>query len=575
MSKLTNALTKSISYISTQSVKDISRVSIFADYNCTIKTNIKDLIFPCALLLQALCSTQSINSSITSLKRSLGELIISKGDLTHSYNYYLNSNIIPPDLDDTAACIIALYKSNFNVNQDILLNILNLEIAEGGPYRTWYTDSKEEIWNDVDPTVNANFIYCAALVGINLPKTRKYLTACYKDGLLNSPYYPSKLMTIINTCKYLRLHKDNQLEKLVKSKLAEYVFTKLTIIEKILFIHSNLLLAKESVSIKQINQLLKLQLSDGSWPELPICYDEVGKTTTYVGSKIITTSLIIELLGDYLAEKENDNIRKSQLGLINQELNKLPWVKEILKIFPNLEKHRTLIITNNLANSYKIKRSLVENYKLDNLSVALVFGWCGYTIIDKIIDKELTIKKLIIANSLIRLSWKYYRLAGDQRFNLELNEAVLATEKHYQLQLIDSAQYDLARLELRMMPFLITIKYLTRILVNSTKQENAIYDIFNNIFLIEQLADDLTDWKIDLAKKTATYITSQLNRKERSTHQNIIKNKLLPEILEISTNAYKKAAVNILKINNNVYLTNLLDNVYTPFKTLGNSFTTH
>jgi hypothetical protein len=530
--------------------------------------------------------------------RNAIDFIRSQDRNNYSFNYWIRNSKaskkfpLPDDLDDTAFCLSALAKNGKEISEKYFLKLLRLESRVGGPYRTWYVDPSnvtEKRWLDVDPIVNSSLLYFATLFGIKLPKTGKYLLKCLKENKISSPYYPYNLMFLFNLSRHAKEANDTSTKSLIIRKLSKY--KRLKPMEKLL--HS-LICANLNLRPKYLQDIIKFQRKDGSFPPLPFCYDfTFGNRQTYSASSVCTTALFVELASKLAnhptqirkskIEKVLEKNLKQQKEIIEKELVVSKIKTKFYKLFPKERSYKALTVPICVALDLKDKLSKSDIVNLNDLSIAIFFAWLGYTLQDEIIDKQRPKEFIPTSNTLIRIGWKYYYKLIEKypTFEKEILEAFRICDKNYEWE-AKSTKFDKENLEKmlkrkwsykyiknRMEPYLTSLKFIPAFIGVDKKKEQHLYDFFASQVIIDQLNDDAHDWQEDSKLGTMTYVLSLLYSETKNTtkHETLFWDIVILKVIRVCMKEYMKASQALKKLNpKKEILQIVLDKTYAPIQ---------
>lgn len=603
---VTKAYNRGLDFLIAKSTRQLTTSTHFQDKKCTQKVQTVNIILPVALALHAL----SINPQrpeaviIQEWKKKISAFLVKTGQ-NHSYNYWIPGSSLnkkyplPDDLDDTALCLSALLKNKQTIDDLFFLKIIQIEQKVGGPYYTWYVNKADPLfkkWLDIDPMVNANLLYLASLYGIKLPRTEQYLVKLLKGMTYHSPYYPYKIIFLFYLSRYAKTTEKKGLQKQILSALKKYSYNQLELMEKIFYSLTLAYLEPTQLKITLLKPILEQQHRDGSFPALPFCYDfPFQKKKTFNASPIITTALVCELLALILPQskpkivKPNPNISKAltrQANIINKELAKTGFKKEILTIFPDVTEAKALLGPISLALNLKPKLSLKDLNLIDSLSIAILFGWLGYTINDEILDQQQPIENIPLANTLIRLSWFYYFKVIDlvPSFQKVIEDAFTICDQHYvwegkythftkdnqgEIKRKIKSNWNYNYIANRMQPYLVSMQYLPRLLKIDPRQQEPLYNFFKSQMIIDQLNDDAHDWQEDQEAGILTYVLKLLYQEEldHKKHPTIFWKTVMPKIIKVCRRQYNMAQKSIEQLNKpSPFLKKLLEQTYFPIK---------
>jgi hypothetical protein len=603
--RLEKRLSKATKYITKYRYKQICTAFGYEDEACVRTVEKTKVIFPAFLALHALqvLPKHLINKSTNAWIRTISQELYDEGKDNFSFNYsprnYKRDNKLelPDDLYNTACSLAALYRCRKEISEKYFLKIMNLEINPGGPYRTWFPGSKNfsKRPNDVDPIANAAFLYFAALYGIKLKNTRRYIMKCLKSYSVDSSYYPYSLMFYFNLAKYVNSSNDNFIKKLLARKLRNYQDKNLKPQEILLYNLARGWLGLK-VNKRHLEYIVSIQKSDGSLNPLPIRYNYTHKKNrTYVSNKISTTSLFIELLA-LISEKETKkqllkiNPTKKIILSIKKDINKELFAHKIKtktsRIFPIEKDYKPIFVPVYLAYSLKKKLSKKDKTILNHFCLAAFFTWTSYTIMDKVLDDQLSKDSLPIANTLMRIGLRYSYKVIDKcnQYEQSILKAFNICDRYYEWEMkkarfrttediskIIKKRRSTSYIQKRMEPFLVSLKYLPLILgIKKKNLCNNLYQFFSSQILIDQFNDDLHDWNKDKRNGIMTYVIYLIYKESLDTkkHDRIFNKKVILKVIDECKKEHKKAdtVLSEMELQNDAYLKSILNKSIEPIR---------
>lgn len=594
---LSKALESGLRYFENIDMPDIQKVGCFTEIEALNQVREFEVNFPAAFVLHLLSffDDSYLSAKLVKLKNDLIEFLSSEIDLG-SVNYFTKEFIpvsefkLPDDLDDTALVLSALFKHNVPIHENAILKIIPLESKPGGPYITWYVDKSKldkDDWRvDIDPVVNAHLMYLMALLKIDLENTRTFLRKSLKEKKISSPYYPSGFFFYFYLSKYISVKNDRVLKREILKNLELINFKDLNKLEKVLYGLTLNYLGRK-LKHEELKEILSFQEEDGSVKQFGFCYDY-----TWQGKKTFTTNtsattavwlelVVLELLKLTGVKKitKEDNMVKLFIDKcrkqIEAELLSNSFAKKTLKIFPVEKATKPILIPLFIAQDLLIDFEK-DLDKLVNLSVAAYFGWVAYTIFDNTIDTNESIEDLPLVNFLMMLQhvYSFKIVSGNRKLEHLIKQAHLETDENYHWEITEAKiqkklpkDFDYSYIEKRMKVFLAFLSQMPIIfnLTDSSKVIDSIYSILASIMIIDQMNDDLEDWKIDLEQNILTFVTYNVLKKAKASkdYDTVYWNIVVPQILKICKNVYfdslKVLGESEIKLNN---LKNMLERSY-------------
>lgn len=594
-------INKSVKFLLNSSIDEIILAPEFLDQNCSIKHRDLSLVFPIGFTLHALSflKKKDISSQLDKKIKTLIKYLQNQESEIGTFNYWIKESEnyklerLPDDLDDTAFCYQALFKWGVDPKESTFLSTIEIERKVGGPYNTWYIDyQKFNKFDDIDPVVNANFLYYAGLCNIDLPPLKRYISKCLKTKKIKSIYYPYEEIFLLYASRYVSIQGDKKLKNLIVDYLENIDFDSVSNIQKLMLanIYLNLdLLVDERIK----NQLLKMQNADGGLDFMPICHGHMNqKRDTYVGSAISATALFLEFMIRYESKNSKfkevniieDEIKKTKSSIVNEIESKTgrKISKYLLKYLNSKSIKLPLILTYVLTKGKK-KDFDKMTQKLDSLYKAIWYIWHGYTIIDDLIDNDNNKNKILDVATMLRLGYQnlfsFHKFTEVQNslydsinqmednYRWEIEKARFSSKKDLENKLKNNFS-DYKYISKRMSPFTHIMSYLILVLGEDQKKSKAIKKFVNNLLIIDQLNDDAHDFEEDYKNGIITYVLAytirEYDKQKKSSKKEIFWLKTIPHITHICQNLFDEAKSEIEKIDHDNYLLNILQKTMKP-----------
>lgn len=500
-------------------------------------------IFANGLIL--LCLNYFSGEKAERVRSKLADFLYKQKSANWLYGYWVRDSqqsrqlAVPMDMDDTFVVLGALLSHNQNIFKprdyaQITSILTDLEVQEGGPYRTWWVDDKfDKKWLDVDVAVNANIAYFLYLNEINLPNLSKFFDEAIDGWQLKSKYYPNEYSTIY----YLsRFYDGNGKQKIIswlkrkKKKNGSWGNSLNTALAILSLINLG---TKDSVSINSIERLLSSQ-KEGIWPACGFCLDPmIDQKKYYSGSPALTTAFCLLSLKKYLDSKFNkNNISGSKktpeisrlkgrykkiISLAKKEFGKLTgclrrdcnrFLKEMIK---KDEDGEIVLLPLVVATSLSEK---IDQKKVTDLCLASLYGWMAYTLYDDFLDEESEGWMLPVANVCMnRLSCVYSNLKNEEIYrwycrlidqmeqanSWEINNARIKGRTRVDAKKVPSFG-DLQVIANKSIGH--SLGGLASMILAGCKPADIenMYDFFHNYLVARQLNDDAHDWENDLKR---------------------------------------------------------------------------
>jgi hypothetical protein len=325
-------------------------------------------ILSCYNEVSKLIPTQN-SIEVTKARGDLASFLLSQKSPRGSFNYWLRDSEesrtmpYPDDLDDTFVALAALHGFDPSlIDGAVLADVAKLlpavEIAPGGPYRTWLIEpTASPEWKDVDLVVNSNVAYFLSRIGIHLPNLTKFVDDRIREDNLTSPYYPS----VIHVIYFIsRFYKGEGRDALVQKVLAAPKENSLKLAMAIsalinLGYDPALLNANNKVNESNLMSLLIARIEAEGFTPDPFCIELVrdGKTH-YAASPALTAAFCAEAIAKWMALEEavakevaaakEENMTKGKVAISTSsqprghlESVKLAALKRIVSLPENLQ----------------------------------------------------------------------------------------------------------------------------------------------------------------------------------------------------------------------------------------------
>lgn len=520
-------------------------------------------LFSTALILSCLASVKDY-SETNHICGEITKFLLSQKSEQWSFNYWVRNSTesetmpYPDDLDDTFCALSALQLNNSELlTGQALAKIVglltNLEVEEGGPYRTWLVSQPSaEIWRDVDLAVNSNIAFFLHLQGIKLPKVNSFIEKQISVGKLISPYYPSVFPLIYFISRFYKGKKINDLINLVTS-LQKKDLSWGNPLDTSLAITSLLNMGYKTDLYPQMIEKLIDERVDGYWRAYGF-YTGVNPNRDkkyFAGSSYLTTAFCIETLSKFTYMNKSEPNRFTSLEQYLKEEIYFEIIENVNDRFAKLDRGTFLLfeqVLNNVTQNDKnrfisllpfhFSLSLGEfarkipKEQIVKLGMANLYGWIAYTIYDDFLDEEGDPKLLSIANiSLRELTLIFTSVVRNHKeFSIFFNKTmdtldcsnVWETTNCRYNYLVDSAKKiliysedEINKLAERSLGHALTpIAILFQL--GYEKQSDEIYyikDFFRNYLIAKQLNDDAHDWEKDFKKGHISFVVALLLKK--------------------------------------------------------------
>lgn len=544
----------------------------YFDITCKSEAVKVSTIFPAAFKLHSLAFANKFikDQNIESVIQNLIKVIVAQ-ERDFSYNYFLRQEKtkLPDDLDSSSLVYSALFLATDGYKPEYFMKAMNLETRIGGPYRTWcFRDRK---WDEVDPIINAHFFYFSSLCKIRLPKLKKYLIPFLNESKNISKYYTSNLYLQLYLSKSFYYSKDKNLKTHILLSLNRHDISKLNWWEKFLIFLSKLYL-NASISEKDLEEVLNYQRNDGSFELFPLTVDyPIDGKITYTTSKEFTTSLFTEFLVliEQNKKKKNssDNYYNEVMSRIQEDASKDKLLKTILRKIKKKPATKPILLPYLLLQDLKQNQKLSHNESqtIKNISIAGLYGWTAFTMLDDYIDNKSFNEEPILISNALRWQYKYLSLL---RYKVKWNEFLITETQYlnefrnYNLKNFNKQSFSTVYIAKRMHIFTCILSEIVNIFnIKKVKRED-IYKSLTSLMIIDQLNDDLRDWREDVKNNIITFVTFLVKKHNIKTEKRFFYF-LSPLVFKEIDKHFKIANTIVIKYN----LTNLkylLDKSYKP-----------
>ncbi len=371
---------------------------------------------------------EATEKSIQQIARNAANyLIIQKDETYFAWNYWEagtpQRKKLPLDLDDTALAVAALYiwqpeYLDGAALANLVQTLLTAELAVGGPYNTWLIDmSKESIWRDCDIAVNANIAFLVSLLGIKLNNLDAYFEAAIETKILSSAYYVSPVVILYFISRGYKGTKPNlfisKLEALRDNKGLWHspMHTSLALSALHNFGKD---ISGETKAIEYIISKQQHGPRSSFWPKEIFYFERRNPEGNpnnhwYHGTDCITTSICIEALSLYLESSKSHTFNANTGASVSIRTYTSDYEK-VAALFvacaETISAEYARIArawTTKMAEHDWIRDSILLPYflrdeiiipveasqtQIEQLCLANLCGWIGYTIMDDIMDGD-------------------------------------------------------------------------------------------------------------------------------------------------------------------------------------------
>lgn len=394
------------------------------------------VFFPVPLILTCLAPLRNTKEfNLSGITEPGLRMIVEEIQPDGAFNYHRTADsshftkMYPDDLDDTALAYatLRLYRpESLNGSHYARLTqlLISSETAVGGPYNTWLTDFKNNVyWQDIDPAVNANIAFLLTLCGVRCPRLRTFFEDYLKTGCPPSRYYHSPLAILYFLSRAYQglaaAEASRQLRRMLEISIGRSpLHTALAII--------SLLRWNQPLNLnKCAAYLLQTQSANGDW-KAEAFYLETEKDgqTNYYGHRALTTAFCLEALA-LLHTQATTKIAPATLFQDEEILRSIKdrFVTECALVSRNfgdiaeqqaaqLLKHpfwREAILWSRQTAAAIGRSSRADNELHTTFGVAQLFGLSAYGIIDDLIDRQGSVIRLPFTLLAARRCSAYYQ----------------------------------------------------------------------------------------------------------------------------------------------------------------------
>ncbi len=550
-------------------------------------------------------------------KRALGFILRQRSDFW-SFNYWDRRSAeakrkpYPDDLDDTSCSLAALTLCDRNLVDGealakLTMILTSLEVASGGPYRTWLVDSAAPgIWRDVDLAVNTNVAYLLSLHEVALPALVELIAGAIDREEFHSPYYASAypLTYFISRCC--------PPEK--RQQLANYLWAKRgrdgswgNPLNTALAISALLNLGAGAQEIEpSIQCLINAWLKDIGQPYAFYIGADMTEQSKrhFAGSAALTIAFFLEALHKYAISSSPKAKDKKQIPDLGDDIcagivaaarkgfartdRVLPQIAlNYLDRFLVGDKDRQVLLAPFfMAQALGGPMPPKERRLVEKLGLASLYGWMAYTIYDDFLDDEGKLSELPVANFCLRESLALlaeftlhnpsYRQLSQKIFDgiesanaweaVNCRFAVRSGKINFDKPLPDYQDYHL--LAQKSLGHALGPLAVLTARKKDAESNNFIVDFFAHYLIARQLNDDAHDWEEDLRrgyvngvgalilsrwqKRAKNYQALFLGRHLNSLRK-IFWHEVMPEVYDLIKQNSQKARQTLSRVRDIVY----------------------
>lgn len=452
-----------------------------------------------------------------------------------SYNYWARSEPIretlpyPDDCDDTFAALKALHGYDPSLLDgrrlaEVADILTTLEVAPGGPYRTWLVSATgNEDFQDIDPVVNAAIRAFLEEVDVRLEHLDAWLHERLEEGAFSSRYYPGTIPALY--CFGRAFGTDTKLIAYARQAVPANPL-------------EEILLLTTSLRAREIHDELRDRvLAYEDWQPHAWCIDPSREgTPAYAGAASLTAAFWLEAVAlatklpepetvPQTAPEQHTAVKESALALCTGLGPELRAVAE--ELIRSNKDHAITMLPYRFAEALGERGSGIPAALLDQLARANLWGWLAYDAYDDFLDGEGDPRKLSAANLFLRNLAEEYAA-------LESEIPGIADDFRYAMDTIDSAnawEQEACRADVtdgiltvpKELPFVTYEKLhersighalpalaLMRAAGYGEKERIPVEAFFEHYLIARQLHDDAHDWADDLARGQLNAVGSRV-----------------------------------------------------------------
>lgn len=401
--------------------------------------------FISALIARNLSSTQadahtSTNKCLRKIVTRISEKLKDQKGALYTWNYYPHPHTTTPspypdDLDDTCLALTVLHNEGVeNIDSVHLGHFLHWLVQcehsideHTSAYNTWILPRNKPVdiaWKDIDIVVQAHIYEFLRNIGAAPDTVLSYIEKCIRESAdsLHTASYGVPLHSTYYRYEYIlyslsRVHTSLSIEAI-----------------DILKSHLEIALGKANDNLLSLSLLLstaiRLDHLKSRWAEivkflckkslstntvihgLYIEYTKEGRTT-YCGSHALTLSFIYESIDLYIQTLDDTSHSKDMHHKLFETGLSTEYIQEVTESLSHFNEAAELIDTfTKLEIALEPLRWLVECDGIHNKALspkekiaakksgtAMLYGWIAFCIYDGLIDKELPLSSLPIANT--------------------------------------------------------------------------------------------------------------------------------------------------------------------------------
>ncbi len=506
---------------------------------CFLSDLNKNTTFYTSLILATNIHTK--NEDWCVVQKRAADFVLSQCSELQTINYWARNsneyitNPYPDDIDDTFVAMQGLYNYDASLITEkrlamLISLLLRQEVVAGGPYKTWITSSPSPEWQDVDVVANSNVASFLSLLNINLPPLQKY----FEGQIINktmSKYYDNEIVRLYFIAQAIT-NKDAVIEKILLLQSCDGTWD--TPLHTALAVSALIRFNKNNLNLLPAIHFLLNTAKNGQWSATNLYIETIGATgSTYSSCNAYISVCCVAALSLYINMKDYNgitvdraevifikNVKEHCLLITDNDLlsNQLQYALSLLAIKD--PQHEIQLLSYKFYQSLFDKKSVPHELPLQ-LAIANTLGWIGYSIYDRILDRENCIVQLPLANVCIEamtdifhsvLSIEEYTIF--KRIISGINEATLW--EHTNCTIISDVLQEtppdyndlivLAKKSLghALGPILICCK------LGELKQAQLVEEFFIHYLIAKQLNDDAHDWVEDLSNGFINSVSTRI-----------------------------------------------------------------
>lgn len=360
------------------------------------RIEVNNSIFATALIASILPELTATHSEAQNICNRAVSFLASQEHADGLYSYFDRTTehaaYYPPDLDDTALAMAARHLATPQAfDGSTLARLIHIltecEASEGGPYQTWYIDTiAEPAWHDIDLGVNANISFLLSLLSIELPNLQSLFDTAITTHSFPSRYYHSPLLILFFISRsYTGTNQANAIAY-IESLIQENGCFETTTMTAVALCA----LQAFGADMNRYEKAMK-HLRECSVVYTDLLYREriAGtETTWYANTSVSRTFIALALHRSTLRPTSPSAPDQYQQSVIDS------CIAAAGPFADTAQKHLESLLTEPISKDVimlpkhiaHLINSSIDEGLIRDLTIAHLFGWMGYTLLDAAVD---------------------------------------------------------------------------------------------------------------------------------------------------------------------------------------------